>query len=155
MTQDLPIPDFNDSLFTGMALSGLQRSLKTSKQAYAELIQDFYNNEFHGQFPEITRQRRDCQAIVIAAQRYRINFLNTCHVPFFTRQAKFIGVWRDLNKKDVSVKDIQWAINGWKPRGYEPPAFDQDTTRFICDQRDLLHNPTNVNEGWLKSTLIS
>jgi hypothetical protein len=91
LTHEKPLPDFNDSLFTGIALCGLKKSAKKSANEYAGLIQDFYENEFEGQFPTITRQRGDCQAIVIAALRFKTNFLNSCFVPFFHTYFPFSG----------------------------------------------------------------
>ncbi len=155
------LPAFNDALFTGMAMCGMKKTSKTSKEDYATLIQDFYDNEFnteYGQFPTITRQRGDCQAIVIAANKYKTNFLNACQVPFYNRQISFINVWLRVHNIEITdkiAKHIQWAINGWRPRNYEPPAFSQVVEQFISDQRQILGNPINVNETWLERNVAT
>ena len=69
-----PLPTLEDSFFTGIALSGMKKTKKTSKNGYSALINDFCENEFNvdaGHYPQITRQRGDCQAIAIAAQSKR------------------------------------------------------------------------------------
>ena len=148
------LPAFKDSLFTAMALHGMKESNKESKQDYAKVVQDFCDNEFnvgHGQYPKILRQRGDCQAIVIAALKYKTNFLNTCHVPFLNRQKQYIQVWLDVhNISNVRIRDIQWKINGWKPVWYQPPTFSNAVNNFIDEQRWLLKQPNNVCEAWLK-----
>jgi hypothetical protein len=67
ITNNIPIPTFNDSLFNGMALHGMKKSSKQSKMDFSGLIDDFCNNEFntdYNQFPVIKRNKGDCQAML-------------------------------------------------------------------------------------------
>ena len=169
LSNDLELPEFKDALFTGLALAGIKcgqqqeeegesinkkkpSKPKQSKQTFSTLIEDFQKNEFGKQhFPHISRQRGDCQAITIAALRYKTNFLNSLFVPFYQRQSAFVKVWCLVNEiQDVTVRDITWAINGWKPEGYRCPTFPVCVQGLISEHRNLLGNANNISETWLK-----
>lgn len=142
------MPLFQDSFFTNMALYGLKKTLKQSKNDYS-LLQDYCDNEFHTEnFPIIKRQRGDCQAIVIACLKYKVNFLNSLRVPFFERQKKYIIQWLLYNKVDYKKGDIyhiQSYMNGWKTTPNDLPLL---ITQFIKEERDHLGHQT-IDQTWL------
>ena len=89
----LPVK-FEDSHFTGMALAGMKATLKNGKDNFAKTIEMFVEEEFgKDNYPELQRQRGDCQAIVIAARRYKTNFINSCVTRFFDHQKAYISMW--------------------------------------------------------------
>ena len=149
LNRGVALPSFTDAFFTATALAGMKVSDKQSKDGYGSFIEDFVEEEFED-FPKITRQRGDCQAIVIAARRYKTNFLNSCFVPFFQRQKAFIRIWCEVNKVDDLFQDILWKINGWKVRGHKFAVFPDKVNKFINEQRELLGNPSNLTEKVLK-----
>ena len=150
LVEDKPLPSFEDSLFTGIAMCGMKKINKKSSNEYASLIQDFYDNEFKDQFPAITRPRGDCQAIAIAALRYKTNFLNSCFVPFFQRQLNYIHLWLKVNEiEDVQAYQVQWRINSWKVRGVKKYQFSEEVENFISEEQRLLSDKP-VHESWLK-----
>lgn len=110
LKRDMKLPSFSDAFFSGLALHGMKKTNKKSKDASLSLIEDFCSNEFDtgaGHYPVIERQRGDCQAVVIAAQRYKTNFKNTIHVPFYIRQEKYIRIWCRLNNVDAGKKQVR------------------------------------------------
>lgn len=111
LDEDIPLPPIEQAVFTGIALSGMKVNNKRSAVGYSTLIDAFVENEFT-HFPEIQRQRGDCQAINIAAKKYMTNFKNACWVPFFDRQKAFVYLWCELNKVEEAA-DVLYAINGW------------------------------------------
>ena len=138
-------PDICDALFTGMAKSGMKKTAKASKKGFTQLVDDFVENEFLD-FPTIRRPRGDCQAITIAALRYKTNFINSCIFPFLRRQKSFVQLWCKIN----NIKDsegVLWAINGWKSTKKKAPP---QAIRFIAQERKLLQNPKNLTEQSLK-----
>lgn len=148
---------FEDAHFTAMALGGMKLTSKIRKNdPFCRLIEDFINEEFGTEnFPTITRQRGDCQAIVIAAKRYQTNFTNACVVPFLERQKAYVILWCELNgvEKELS-RDILWKINGWKPRNYTFPAFEANVSAFIDDERRRLGNPSNLTPKRLRIPVV-
>lgn len=151
LQNNLPFPKFESSLFTGLALHGMKQSTKKSKEKFHSLIDDFCDNEFnvdYGQYPNIQRQRGDCQAIVIACNKYETNFKNTIHVPFFIRQKSYIKTWLQVKDiTDVKAWDIQKKINGWSSLDDEFPLIVRE---FILEERRLLGDPINLCDDWLK-----
>jgi hypothetical protein len=147
-----PLPKFNSSLFTSIALHGMKISSKGSKEDYS-VVDDFCFNEFSvecGLYPKIQRHKGDCQAIVIACKRYETNFKNTLHVPFFTRQKSYIRTW--LEHKGVSgVKtwEVQKRINRWgKWDQDKDDHFPRVLKDFILEEQKLLH--IDLDGSWLK-----
>lgn len=155
MTHKKPLPVFNDALFNGLALYGLKKSNKHSKSSFASLIEDFCCNTFSpDQYPKIQRQRGDCQAILMSAQRYKTNFLNSMFVPFYNRQKSFITVWLNVNgfTLDGSQKhNIQRKINGWNKENKKEDSLPSKIKDFIKEQRMLLKEPKTINDEWLKN----
>ena len=153
LNRDLPLPTFNDSFFSGLALHGMKISNKKSKEGYSSLIEDFCDNEFnveYGMYPPIKRQRGDCQAIVIASSRYKTNFKNTLHVPFYVRQLKYIQVWLMINDIDIDkrgARQIQCQINNWKDLSETNPVI----SRFIEEERRFLGIREKMNQEWLST----
>lgn len=154
LKNNIPVPSINDSLMTGLALHGMKAKKKQSKEVYQSLIDAFCDNEFnadYGQYPHIERQRGDCQAIVYACRRYKTNFKNTIHVPFYQRQKTYIKAW--LGKEDIQdVKawEVIKRINGWKTRGQQeelPPRV----LNFIRLERRHLGVKDELTDKWLKT----
>jgi len=163
MNRKMNLPDFTEAFFNGIALHGLKKIQKKSKAGFSSIIDDFFDNEFNAdydQFPRIQRQRGDCQAIKIATAKYRINFNNTIHTPFFIRQKKYIRVWSDVNGIGLEGKDIwkiQNRINGWTDLITEKQERNEDmrATDFIIQERKSLGDPINLDKDWLiKNTNI-
>jgi hypothetical protein len=156
MTNNIPLPPFNDAFFNGMALHGMKKSGKQSKLGFSCLIDDFCNNEFntkYDQFPNIKRNRGDCQAILIAASKYKTNFLTSLNTPFYLRQEKYIGVWLSVNNISLDKKHkkyIQYEINNWDYKAKKSITFDFRIRDFIREQRKILNDPKDVNEEWLR-----
>ena len=153
MKNKLPLPCFNDSFFNALALHGMKKNQKNSKLPFVSLIDDFCSNHF-GEFPTIQRNRGDCQAILIASSRYKVNFLNSLHVPFFSRQEKFIRTW--LNVQGISLSKternrVRCEINGWTRKKSEV-ELSQNVLDFIFQQRQLLKTPKDgIHEKWLEN----
>ena len=124
LTNNLPLPSLNLALFTGLAFEGMKKNNKSSKEEFQSLIRDFCSGKFQvekGHYPNIERNDGDCQAIVYACKRYRTNFKNMFHVPFFQRQKTYIKAWLKVEGfTKVKPWDVQREINGWvkkiKPR---------------------------------------
>jgi hypothetical protein len=150
LKNEYPLPPTTDALFTGMALSGLKRTTKGSKTGFTPLIDDFVSNEFVD-FPHIERQRGDCQAILIAARRYKTNFLNACVYPFFGRQKAYIQLWCRLNHYEDAHR-VTCAINGWmrRSRARDADPFPHHVQDFVEKERKLLGNPSNLTESALR-----
>ena len=153
LRNNIPIPAIKDSLMTGLALHGMKKKYK-SKEEYQSLIEDFCDNEFnveHGQYHRIERQRGDCQAIVIACKRYKTNFKNTIHVPFYQRQKTYVKAWLEKEDiQDVKAWEVIKRINGWKKRGEQvelPPCILQ----FIRHERECLGVSGELTDEWLKN----
>jgi len=153
INNNLKLPIFNDAFFNGLALYGLKKSSKQSKLDFSSLINDFCYNEFnaeHQQFPIITRNKGDCQAIKIASSKYKTNFLTSLCYPFYLRQKKFISTWCFINNINIEErKYIQYEINGWKYKN--KIEFESKIKEFIIEQRNLLGNPKDVRDEWLKN----
>ena len=152
----LPVK-FEDSHFTGMALAGMKATLKNGKDNFAKTIEMFVEEEFgKDNYPELHRQRGDCQAIVIAARRYKTNFINSCVTRFFDHQKAYISMWCELNDIDMKesneCRDIMWSINGWKFRKYTP-TFSAHVQEFIARERELLGNPNNMTSFQIKKSI--
>lgn len=153
VSNNRPLPTFNESFFNGLALHGMKETTKQSKNEFSSLINDFCDNEFNtdeNQYPKIERQRGDCQAIKIASSRYMVNFKNTLHTPFLIRQLKYIKVWSQVNNLDLekrTLRNIQHQINGWAPMNNVDPVID----KFIREQRVRLGQPKYIDTDWLKS----
>lgn len=156
-----PIPKMNSSFFTGLALSGLKKRNKNSKEEYSSLINEFYNNNFDtkkGMFPHIERQNGDGQAITLACNRYATNFKNAMVFPFLTRQKKYIQTWMKENNIDCLYPyDVQKKINRWdgwnkKERKDKKKRCDNlpiELETFIRNEQNMLTE--NVSEKWLKN----
>lgn len=167
-----PIPKIVDSLFTGLAKSGMKKTSKQSKEEFSDLIDDFVANEFCD-YPHITRQRGDCQAITIAARRYKTNFLNSCYVPFYKRQKAYVYLWCKMNGVDEADSYKVWfKINGWeekkkkekkkkkggkKDRGKTEVEIKEENDNlssriesFVAAERQILNNPSNLTDQDLK-----
>jgi hypothetical protein len=153
LRENRPLPSFSDAFFTGAALSGLKKNKKGSKEGFNQDLDDYVANEFWD-FPVIERQRGDCQAIVIAAQRYRTNFLNALKVPFFQRQKAFVYLWCELQGvPEDSWKDVLFAINGWlKKKTLASLDLPAAVLSFIREQRLMLGEPSNVSNTSLPTT---
>ena len=155
MSNNLDLPKFEDAFFNGIALHGMKKLNKQSKSGFSSLINDFCDNEFntqYEQYPTIERQHGDCQAIKIASTIYKTNFKNTTHVPFLTRQHKYIKVWsqvNNLNLENKVIRNVQSQINGWISLQTKTPEIN----RFILEERRLLGEPKNVDTDWLKSRM--
>jgi len=148
----IPFPPLTDAFFNGLALHGMKKTSKQSKLDFVSLINDFCDNEFnplYDQYPLIERQRGDCQAILICSSRYKVNFLNSTHTPFFVRQKKYIQVWLEVNGiifDNRLVRSIQNQINGWV---HLKDTNDAMVHEFIFAERGLLGNPDNVSKEFL------
>jgi hypothetical protein len=133
----------------------MKKSKKGSKDGYSQLIEDFCENEFnvlYDQYPEIKRQRGDCQAIVIASSRYKINLKNTIHVPFYTRQFKYIKTWAYMNDIDLKKREIvaiQNQINGCNVIKEKRCLV----LSFIQQERELLGNPVDMDMDWFSKRI--
>lgn len=148
-----PLPKFNTSLFTGMALHGMKEKGKSSREEYHSLIEDFCSNEFdvkNGIFPMIERHRGDCQAILLVCKKYETNFKNTIHVPFFTRQKSYIKNWMQVKGiNGIKVWDVQKKINRWGAwKKEKEDDFPQALKDFILEEQSFF--PVNLDEKWLK-----
>jgi len=156
LNRKMVLPDFNDAFFNGIALHGMKKIRRSSKEEFSSLIDDFFDNEFnvdYNQFPSIERQRGDCQAIHIASSRYKTNFKNSIHTPFFVRQKKYIRVWCDVNhivldKKDI--RNIQNRINGWTPLINQTQESEEDIRilDFILSERQLFTQIISIKNGF-------
>ena len=98
-------------------------------------------------FPKIDKVAGNTQALKIAGDKLKINFLNSLVCPFDTRQKYLLKAWiaaNDLPKE--SLQAIRLAINGW-------PAPVPDAARgFIAQQRALLGLTGDERryKGWLE-----
>lgn len=155
MQEKIPLPCLNDAFFNGLALYGMKKSKKDSKLPFVSLINDFCSEHFDGEhYPTIERQRGDCQAILMASSRYKVNFMNSLHVPFFVRQEKFIRTWLEIQGLSLSRTEknhIRCEINGWVKRKRKS-ELPQNVLDFISEQRCLLGTPKEgIHEKWLKN----
>ena len=134
----------------------MKKSNKQSKLDFSTLIDDYCSNEFnteYNQFPSIKRNRGDCQAILIAANKYKTNFLTSLYLPFFQRQEKYINIWVVNNKLKIEKKQmkyIQYEINNWNYKQRKNVKFESRIKDFILEQRNILNNPKDLNEEWLR-----
>lgn len=156
LDNQLPLPEFEQAFFTGMAFAGMKVTNKSSSLGFSEFINTFVETEFEA-FPSIQRQRGDCQAITILAKRYMTNFKNACIYPFFDRQKSFVYLWCELNKVKCEPSDVLFAINGWingkKDIQEIEATFSPKVKLFIAYQRNLLGSPDKLCEASLKRKL--
>lgn len=153
LTYHKELPPIDQSLFTGIFLSKLK--VLNKKSSGSQLIDDFVESEFYD-YPKITRQRGDCQAIAIAAKKYLTAFNNSLIYPFKNRQKNFVYKWCDKNNVVEEHRYlVLFAINGWnsKKESQKIPS-SPPVLNFIKSQRDILGNPTNLTETYLKKNSI-
>jgi hypothetical protein len=85
--------------------------------------------------------------------KYKTNFLTSLNTPFFLRQEKYIGIWLLVNNISLDKKHkryIQYEINKWDYKEKKNIKFDPCIKDFIIEQRNILNNPNDLNEEWLR-----
>lgn len=149
MEHNHPLPDLEDQTLYQQCFT---MGACTTRKEVANLL-EFYEQVKHLYPPPSERLTGDTQAILFASRQYLTNFITSLSVTFPKRQKAYIFQWgqeHELSPEECFY--VLCAVNGWDGIQKLSWVMDEEVSRFVKQQRDLLGIADRecITKTWLK-----